>query len=82
MGEEKVAFSFNNLNYDSNYTIDFGIKDESGKFQSTSGNRMVFIYTTPSEESLPGSHDREETRMAKSPAINFVKGKKVFVIKK
>ena len=83
LGEEKVAFSFNNLNYDSYYTIDFGIKDESGKFQSTSGNRMVFIYTTPSEESLPGiTHDREETRMAKSPAIDFVKGKKIFVIKK
>ena len=46
LGEEKVAFSFNNLNYDSYYTIDFGIKDESGKFQSTSGNRMVFIYTS------------------------------------
>jgi hypothetical protein len=83
MGEEKVAFSFNNLNYDSYYTIDFGIKDESGKFQSTSGNRMVFIYTTPSEESLPGiTHDREETRMAKSPAIDFFKRKKIFVIKK
>ena len=83
MGEEKVVFSFNNLNYDSYYTIDFGIKDESGKFQSTSGDRLQFIYTTASEESLPGiTHDREETRMAKSPAIDFVKGKKIFVIKK
>ena len=51
LGEEKVAFTFSNLDYDSYYTIDFGIKDENGKFQSVSGDRLQYIYTTAADPS-------------------------------
>ena len=51
LGEEKVPFTFSNLNYDSYYVVSYGIKDENGKFKDTSGDKMMFLYTTPSDPS-------------------------------
>jgi hypothetical protein len=52
--EEKMKFTFNNLNYDSYYVIAYGIKDENGKFKDMSGDRPMFLYTTPSDPSAEG----------------------------
>lgn len=91
LGEEKISFSFNNLNYDSYYAVAYGIKDENGKFKDMSGDNMFFLYTTPS---APSDEEGEDgagykplvlfapQKMAKCPAISYINGKKVFVIKK
>ena len=88
LGEEQVKFSFTNLEYDSYYAITYGVKGEDGKFKDTSGDNMLFLYTTPSEPSdvdgkfIPDLELFAKKRLAKSPAVSFVNGKKAIIIKK
>lgn len=60
LGEEKVSFSFDNLNYDSYYTVSFGIKDENGKFKDLSDENLLLLYTTASDPSAEEGEEGEE----------------------
>ena len=80
LGEEKIPFSFTNLNYDSYYGVTYGIKGKDGKFVDITGDSMFMLYTTPSED-LDGRSGPVYLRAAKSPVnsnkISFLNGKKV-----
>ena len=88
LGEEKVEFSFTHLAYDSYYAITYGIKGEDGKFKDTSGDNLLFLYTTPSEPSdedgkyIPDLELYAKKRLAKYPAVSIINGKKAIMIKK
>lgn len=80
LGEEKIPFSFTNLNYDSYYGVTYGIKGKDGKFVDITGDSMFMLYTTPSED-LDGRSGPVYLRAAKNPVISnkisFLNGKKV-----
>ncbi len=80
LGEEKIPYSFTNLNYDSYYAVTYGTKGKDGKFVDITGDSMFMLYTTPSED-LDGRSRPVYLRAAKSPVnsnkISFLNGKKV-----
>jgi hypothetical protein len=47
MGEQAVSFEFKKLNYDSYYSITYGVKDEDGKFVELQNNAYFELFTTP-----------------------------------
>ena len=88
-GVQTFDFTFSNLQYNTDYALTYGIKDEDGKFIDLSGDNMFFLYTTPS---APSDEDGKmefspielyaKKRVNACPSISYVNGKKVFVIKK
>ena len=93
-GVQTFDFTFSNLKYNTDYALTYGIKDEDGKFIDMSGDNMFFLYSTPSDPSVPSAEEDgaskkyddfelyAKTRLDICPAIRFVNGKKVFVIQK
>lgn len=47
-GEQAVPFEFNHLNYDSYYSITYGVRDEDGRFKEIQSNDYFELFTTPS----------------------------------
>ena len=72
LGEEKHSFVFNNLNYDSYYSVTYGIKDENGRFKDISESDMFMIYTT--------AHNPSDSSEEEFPAM--IKKKKAYMMKK
>ena len=80
LGEEKIEFTFSNLNYDSYYGVTYGIKGKDGKFVDISGDKMFMLYTTPPDPSA--SEDgavllRAPKVQSIANRISYVNGKKV-----
>lgn len=77
LGEEKIPYSFTNLNYDSYYAVTYGIKDKDGKFVDISGNGMFMLFTTPSYPENNGAKRRVMKSHAYLNKISYLNGKKV-----
>ena len=71
LGEEKIPYSFSNLNYDSFYGVTYGIKGKDGKFVDISGEHQFRLYTTPSDPSA----SEDGALLLRAPKVeSFAKG--------